>query len=519
MNNPENNTWIVTNQFKFSGHENVRFDIVLMVNGIPLVMIEAKVPTKEFLDFHEAIRQISRYFEQSPQFLKYLAFVCATDGISFRYDWNTENKYFEWKGKELSDPLENSVKALFRKESLLDFISNFIVFEKDREKVTKKVAMYQQVRAANKIVARVLDGKPKSGLVWHTQGSGKSLTMLFAAWKLKKIPQLENPTILLIVDRIDLENQLWGTFSNVDLPYTAKAVSAKDLVRKLQKDSREVIITTIQKYRDIREALSKRSNIVIFVDEAHRTQYGKLALSMRQAFPNTFIFGFTGTPIEKGVFGKSTFRAFCPPGELYMDRYGIKTSIEDGATVRLLYQPRLAHYQIDKELLDKEFLEIAKDLPEEDQDKVLEKSVKLRTALKARDRIDKIAKDVAEHYRSQIEPEGFKAQLVAVDREACALYKEALDRYLPLEYSAPIYTSGQNDKELLRRHQMDKAEQAQDSAASVPEARGEPQDPGRDRHAPYGFRRSDRAGHVPRQAPSRPQAAAGDSENQPPLPR
>ena len=459
LDDVENNTFVVTNRFRFSGYEDIVFDIVLMVNGIPLVLMEAKKPTKEMLDYHEAIRQLLRYHIVAPQFFKFLALTCATDGMNFRYDWVSEDKFFDWRDRNYADPVEGTVKALFEKRFFIDFISNFIVFEREREQVRKKIAMYQQVMAANKIVSRVLKGGKKSGLIWHTQGSGKSLTMLFAAWKLKKAPELNNPTILLVVDRIDLERQLWGSFSNVDLPYTSKAESTRDLVKKLKQESREVIVTTIQKFEDIQEVLSERENMIVFVDEAHRSQYGKLAVRMRQAFPNAFIFGFTGTPIDKGPLGKSTFRAFCPRGEIYLDKYSIKQSIEDGATVRLLYQARLPEFHIPKEILDKEFLEITADRTEEEQERILEASARLKTALKAKDRIDKIANDVADHYRSHIEPNGFKAQLAAVDREACALYKEALDKHLPSEYSTVIYTSSPNDNELLRKYHMDKEDQ------------------------------------------------------------
>lgn len=341
----------------------------------------------------------------------------------------------------------------------MDFISNFIVFEKEREKVTKKLAMYQQVQAATKIVDRVMEGEVKTGLVWHTQGSGKTLTMLFTAWKLKKLAKLENPTIIVIVDRIDLERQLWGSFSNVDLPYTTKVQNTRDLIRMLKMESREVIITTIQKFEDIREVLSKRRNIIVFIDEAHRTQYGKLAIRMRRAFPNAMIFGFTGTPIDKGPLGISTFRTFCPPGEKYLDKYSIKQSIKDGATVRLVYLPRLEKYHIPKAILDKEFLDITKGLTEEEQDRVLQTSATLRNALKSRNRIEKVAKDIFEHFMNHIEPNGFKAQVVAVDREACALYKEELDKYLPPEYSEVIYTASPNDNDLLRNYHMPKEEQ------------------------------------------------------------
>lgn len=463
LQNPENNTFVVTNQFKFAGYENIRFDIVLMVNGIPVAVIEAKVPTKAAVDYREAIRQVQRYIQQAPQIFKYLALACVTDGINFRYDWVSPDKFFEWKSKEFSDPVKASIYSLFRKPVFLDLISNFIVFEREREQVRKKIAMYQQVRAANLIVDRVLAKETRTGLIWHFQGSGKTLTMLLAAWKLKKARQLSNPTILLIVDRIDLESQLWGTFSNVDFPYTAKAESSGDLVNKLRLGSREVIVTTIQKFEDIRDVLSQQENLIVFVDEAHRTQYGKLAMRMRRTFPKAFIFGFTGTPIEKGPLGKSTFRVFCPPGEKYLDRYGIRESIEDGATVRIVYEPRLEKFHVPRTVLDREFLSQTVGLTDEQHQKVIEKSATLRTILKSADRTDKIAQDVAEHFKAHAEPNGFKAQLVAVDREACALYKEALDKYLPSEYSTVIYTRNPNDivNPLLNKYNLPKEEQLQ----------------------------------------------------------
>jgi type I restriction enzyme R subunit len=460
--NPESNVFVVTNQFKFAGYENVKFDIVLMVNGIPLVVIEAKLPTRALLDYHEAIKQLKRYAKDAPQFCKYLGLMCPTDGVDFRYGWTAGDyeRFYDWRNPKVTDPVEASVKGLFDKSALLDVVGNFIVFEKDREKLTKKIAMQQQIVAANKIVDRVIEGKKKTGLIWHTQGSGKTLTMLFAAWKLKRLNQLENPTILVLVDRIDLETQTGQTFENVELPYTAKPPdSTADLVNRFKKETREVLISTIQKFQDIKGILSKRSNIIIFIDEAHRTQYGKLGINLRNAFPNAMFFAFTGTPIEKGPLGKSTFRTFCPPGETYLDKYSIKQSIRDGATVPILYVARPIEYHLPSRTLDEEFFQKTKGLTEEEQDRVLQSSARLKEALKSTDRIGKIAKDIAEHFESHEEPNGFKAQVVAVDREACALYKEALDRYLPPEYSVVIYTSGQNDKELLRKYHMAKEDQ------------------------------------------------------------
>jgi len=456
--NPANNRFVVTNQFKFRGYENIRFDIVLMVNGIPLVVIEAKTPTR-MNDYTEAIKQLQRYERVAPHIFKYLGFVCATDGMNFRYDWISEGHYFRWREEGYSDPVEAAVKGLFKPERFLDFVSNFIVFHRDREKITKKIARYQQMQAANKLVNRVLSGDARTGLIWHTQGSGKTLTMLFAAWKLKKIPQLENPTILVVVDRKELERQVSDDFFNVELPYTAKATSIRNLRKKLESDSREVIITTVQKFEGVQDVLNERENVIILVDEAHRTQYGYLASSMRKALPNAYIFGFTGTPIDKGPTGRSTFRTFCPPGEKYLDKYSIKQSIEDGSTVPIYYLARLAKYHVDQKTLDEEFLQLTDGLTEEEQERVARASAKLKEILKSRERIARIAKDVAEHFKTHVNPAGFKAQLVAVDREACALYKQELDKHLPPEWCRVIYTPRANDKDLLRRYHLPKDEQ------------------------------------------------------------
>ena len=455
--NIENNTFTVTSQYKFSGYENIRPDIMLFVNGIPLIIIECKTPTVESLDYTDAIKQIIRYNREAPQLFKHLALACATDGEQFRYGWTNEGRYARWRNG-VNDPVEASVKGLLRRENVLDFIRNFIVFETAHEEVTKKIAMQQQVEGTNRIIERVLGGEENRGLIWHTQGSGKTLTMLFTAWKLKRQPQLENPTIIVVVDRLELQRQARETFTNVDLPYVTWAETTEDLLDKIKNQSREVIITTIQKFRKPRYK-DERKNLIIMIDEAHRSQYGALAIRMRETFPNSTIFGFTGTPIEKGVTGVSTFRTFCLPEERYLHRYSIKQSIEDGSTIPIVYEPRLTREHVPKEILDKEFLNRVGDLDKEDQEEILKKSAKLKTILKADHRVKAVAKDIAEHYLTHAEPNGFKAQLVGVDREACALYKIELDRHLPPSYSSVIYSSAQNDPELLLKYKMTSEEQ------------------------------------------------------------
>jgi len=462
----ENNRFVVTNQFWFQGHELRRLDIVLLVNGVPLVDIETKSPVKgeseDTTVYEEALNQIMRYHREAPQLMKYLAFVCPSDGWILKYGGYDEEKFSEWrvpeKEKTTDDMLKIAVEGLFNKKTFLDMIENFIIFEKERELIRKKIARYNQFNAANEIVNQILEGKVKRGLIWHFQGSGKTLTMLFAAWKLKKIPQLGNPAILVVVDRKDLESQHLGTFKI--LPYTARADSKKSLREKLSRDTREIVITTVQKFGGMEKALSRRGNVVILIDEAHRSQYGALAAHMRRALPNAFIFGFTGTPIDKGTLGKSTFRTFCPPGKTYLDKYSMKDSIHDHATVPIYYLPKWMEYttERDRKTLDKEFFEMTKGLSDDDQERILQRSVKVKNILKASDHIENVARNVAEHFEKNVNPSDFKAQLVVVDREACALFKDALDRYLPPEYSAVIYTPRANDKMFLKRFVKDERE-------------------------------------------------------------
>lgn len=457
--NIKDNEFVVTNQFEFVGYEKVRFDVVLLVNGIPLVIMETKSPVKEEVDpIKEGIRQLQRYAREAPQIFKYLAFVSVANGLFFKYGWN--KKFFEWKEpleEYEKDPFKTAILQIFNKVNFLDMIENFIVFRVKWNKITKRIAWYQQFRGANKIVRRVVKEKKKKGLIWHFQGSGKTLTMLFAAWKLKRIPRLENPTIFLIVDRIELQNQLKDEFEA--LPYTTIATSRTGLERKLRKDSREIIITTIQKFGKIEDILNKRENVIIFVDEAHRSQYGKLASRLRMAIPNAFIFGFTGTPIDRGSLGKSTFRVFCSKTERYLDRYSVRQSIADGATVPIHYLARLPEYRIDKETLDEEFLSITEGLSLKEQQRVLNKSVKLKPALKARNRVKSVVKNMADHFKQHIEPLGLKAMIVTVDRDACARYKEVLDKHLSSECSKVIFTPVANDPPYLRRHHRTKEEQ------------------------------------------------------------
>src|SRR5664280_2889332 len=236
---------------------------------------------------------------------------------------------------------------------------SFTAYATDKKKRRIKIiARYQQYEGANKIVERVVAGHPKKGLIWHFQGSGKSLLMLFAARKLRLHPALGNPTVLIVVDRMDLDAQIAGTFLAADVPNLVKAATCAELQTLLAQDTRKVIITTIFRFGEADGVLNERSNIIALVDEAHRTQEGNLGRAMRTALPNAFLFGMTGTPINRT--DRNTFNAFGAEGDEhgYLSRYGFEESIRDGATKELRFEPRLLTLHIDREAIDADFREM-----------------------------------------------------------------------------------------------------------------------------------------------------------------
>lgn len=478
--NIENNDFVVTNQYKFEEFENViRADIVLIVNGIPLVLIECKNPTREEVSWLDAYRQIKRYEKETPQLFKYVQFSIATDGIKTYYfpnSYNEEGKDFisvwkdpyPFKKKDFGDDiLKITIYGLLSKSNLLDLIENFIFIRREKEKMTKIMARYMQFRASNKIFERVINrlkGKEnkKFGLIWHWQGSGKTYTMAFAAWKLHRCLEAENPSIFVMVDRKDLEEQIEKDFSFIEIPLE-RVSSIKDLVKILKwgrGGKRGIFLVTIEKFspkefqkleKEEGRIEIKRKNVVVLADEVHRTHYGKFATLMRSIFAEAAIFGFTGTPLSKSE--RNTFQKFCPPGEFYLDRYSMLDSLNDGFTVPLSYQAKLPEYHLNEKQL-KAFTEFEKEeiktLSPEEQKELRKRIKTIKALVKKPERIEAIAKSIAEHFKEVVEPTELKAMIVAIDREACVLYKNVIDKFLPSEYSEIVMTFGSGDKEIIR---------------------------------------------------------------------
>ena len=477
---PENNDLLVTRQYKTKGtKKHIIPDVVVIVNGIPLVVIECKSPTLGRIWLEEAVEQLHRYQEMgdsykelgAPKLFETVQLLIATCGQGAFYGTTmTPMRFFaEWK-KPWPKTVEEVEEDLGRKPSaqdvllagmleprnLLDIIRNFIVFERDPNtgKTVKKVSRYQQFGAVNKAAERARKAKKpteRGGVVWHTQGSGKSLTMLWLALKLRRDPAHNNPTLVIVTDRRDLDEQITKTFTNCGFPNPERAASVRNLKHLLRGPTGKTVLTTVQKFQELSDTgkkppvYSSASNIFVFVDEAHRTQYKSLAANMRSALPNAAFFGFTGTPIDKR--DRSTLQTFGP----YIDTYTIEQAVADGATVPIFYESRLPELRILGSNLDALFDRVFADRSEEEREAIKAKYAKELVVAGAPKRIETICLDLLDHYTKYIQPNGFKAQVVGCTREAAVVYKETLDK-LNAPQSAILISGSNDDEALLANH-------------------------------------------------------------------
>lgn len=464
--NIQNNDFHVTEEFEFTnGIKTVRQDVVFFINGIPVIFIEAKAPHKlEGMDI--ALEQVKRYHSDCPELLTVEQAFVITHLIQFLYGstWNIGNKnLYNWK-EETKGDFETLVKSFFNKERILKLITDYVLFTRKDDELKKVILRPHQMRAVEKIIQRAEDKQKKRGLIWHTQGSGKTYTMIVTAKKLIENPLFENPTVILLVDRNELESQLFSNIQAVGIERVEIAQSKEHLKRILKQDRRGLVVSMIHKFEGMEANINTRENIFVLVDEAHRTTSGDLGNYLMGALPNATYIGFTGTPIDKSTHGKGTFIIFGrdDPPNGYLDKYSISESIEDGTTVSLHYALAPNELTIDKKLLEEEFLDLAEaeGISDIDQlNKILQKAVNLRNAIKSQNRIEKTAKYIANHYREYVEPLGYKAFIVAVDREACAMYKEQLDKHLPADYSKVVYSPYQNDPEFMVKHYLSEEEE------------------------------------------------------------
>jgi len=479
--NTANNDFTVSRQvIHQSGDKQIRNDIILYINGIPIANIECKNPTSLTENWFTAYKQIIDYWKTVPEPYKYIQIGVAAEQTA-RYfptaPWQQEDvKIHQWRTQDTPDPLD-AITEMLTPETLLNIIRNYLFFRIEHGTTTKVIARYMQYRAAEQIFNRVIgclkgETDKNKGLIWHWQGSGKTLTMIFAANKLYRNPQLENPTIFFIVDREELQEQLYQEFTALDItkPELINTIDTLKTILKHDegKGKRGIFITLIHKFRpeefqQLQKDLEKlsqthqtivtRKNVIAFIDEAHRTQYGTLAGQMKQLLKNAFFFALTGTPIAK--IKRDTYREFSYPSEeTYLDKYFITDSIEDGFTLKIAYQPHLEKdVHLKKELLDTfiqvEFEEIPEEYREKTEEKIKQKLNTIKVYLENPERIKLIAQDIAHHFKENLDGK-FKAIVVAVNRLACVRYKRELDKLLPKEYSEVVMTFTRTDPQEIQ---------------------------------------------------------------------
>jgi type I restriction enzyme R subunit len=473
--NPENNDFVAVNQFNIvENHNNKRPDVIVFVNGLPLVVIEIKNATDEKADIKAAFNQLQTYKRAVPTLFNFNSILIATDGwfakagtITSDYSrfsgWKIPAKKVEEKIVEEPPAIYNStlfskeptqiemdvlLKGMLDKRTLIDLIRYFIVFEKTKEKTIKKIAAYHQYYAVNKAIrstirAASVTGNQRAGVVWHTQGSGKSLSMVFYSGKMVVASELNNPTIVILTDRNDLDQQLFETFSNCQQLIRQTPVQAENRIHLqslLSVASGGVVFTTIQKFMPDEKGgtypkLSDRRNIVVVADEAHRSQYDFIdgyARHMRDALPNASFIGFTGTPIEKE--DKNTQAIF---GD-YVDIYDIQQAVEDGATVRIFYESRLAKIELNPEeqkIIDQRIEEVTEEDELTERQQRFAKWTQQEAIVGSDKRLQQVAADIVKHFEQRSEVFDGKGMIVCMSRRICVVLFDAIIRIRPEWYN------------------------------------------------------------------------------------
>ncbi|MEO6624704.1 MAG: HsdR family type I site-specific deoxyribonuclease [Burkholderiaceae bacterium] len=434
-----------------------RADVMFVVNGVPVCIVEHKHP-KDGDAIERGIKQLRRYELETPELLASSQLFNVTHLLDYWYGvtWNvTRRDMARWK-QVPEETYRFAVQSFFEPTDFLRTLQHWILFYVQDSETRKSVLRQHQQRAIELVLTRCADPAKTRGLVWHTQGSGKTFTLLTAARRiLEDKARFQNATVILVVDRTELEGQLkgWverllGEMQQQDIA-TRRANSKADLQSLLDGDFRGLIVSMIHKFEGIAKESCVRENFYVFIDEAHRSIAKDLGTFLMAAVPNATILGFTGTPIANNAQGEGTFKIFGAQDDLgYLDKYSIAESIEDETTLPIKHVMAPSEMTVPAERLDKEFFELAGSegvTDVEELNKVLDRAVGLRTFLTADDRVEKVAAFVAQHFQENVLPLGYKAFVVAVNREACAKYKKALDQLLPAEWTVPVYTDNAAD--------------------------------------------------------------------------
>ncbi|WP_256558482.1 type I restriction endonuclease subunit R [Salinilacihabitans rarus] len=464
--NPENNRFHAVNQFSVSRETTIRPDVNLFVNGIPLVTMELKSQAQDN-DWHDAVRDLRAYEDDVPWLFIPGLFNIAADTFELRYGavgapkefyepWNDAPEEFED-----SNDVRQAIKALCNPESILDLLKNFVFYERRAGGDAKIVPRYMQYYAVNAILDRVREGVHKRGLIWHTQGSGKSFTMLYAAENLLSRDVARNPQVFIIVDTDKLNSQMRDQLANLSLEQWTEAESIAHLEELIEQGQSELVLTTIQKFEDVDPDEQGNDEVVVMSDEAHRFMEADLGSRLDAALPDCYHFGFTGTPVREGERheDRNTFREFSPEDEDYLHRYSVKQGIEDGLILPVYFTLRHEmEWEIDEAGLDEEFEREFRGLSTDEKREFIRKNVTATTLAEIEPRVDKAVEEIDQHYNEHVAPNGWKGMVVTPSRRSAAMYGERLIERRGEDEIEVLYTATNDDPDLIQQFHTDSEE-------------------------------------------------------------
>lgn len=465
--NPEENRFHAVNQFSVSRETTIRPDVTLFVNGIPLVTMELKSVAQDN-DWHDAVRDLEEYEADVPRLFVPGLFNVAADTMELRYGavgaprefyepWNDAPEEFQG-----DNAMRQGVTALCNPDTLLDLLKNFVFYERRAGGDAKIVPRYMQYYAVNRILDRVRRGDHDRGLVWHTQGSGKSFTMLYAAENLLSRPDVaHNPQVFLIVDTDKLNSQMRDQLANLSLEQWTEAESIDHLQRLIEEGSSQLVLTTIQKFEDVDPDVQGNDEVVVMSDEAHRFMEADLGSRLDAALPDCYHFGFTGTPVREGERerDKNTFREFSPEGEDYLHRYSVKQGIDDGLILPVYFQLRHEmEWDIDEAGLDEEFEQEFRGMTTDQKREFIREDVTSRAMAELEPRVDRAVAEIDTHYEEHVSPNGWKGMVVTPSRRSAAMYGERLIERRGDEEVEVLYTSTKDDSDLIEEFHTDAEE-------------------------------------------------------------
>ncbi|MDB2261829.1 type I restriction endonuclease subunit R [Halorubrum ezzemoulense] len=464
----ESNRFHAVNQFSVSRGATIRPDVTLFVNGIPLITMELKSLAQDN-DYYDAISDLHQYEEDVPRLFMPGLFNVAADTMEFRYGsvgapdefyelWNEAPEQYA----DEDNPMKQAVQALCNPATLVDILKNFVFFEKRAGGDAKIIPRYTQYYAVNRILDRVREGVHDRGLVWHTQGSGKSFTMLYAAENLLSRSEVaRNPQVFIIVDTDKLNSQMRDQLSNLSLAQWTEAKSIDHLQELIEEGSSQLVLTTIQKFQDVEPDTQGNDEVIVMSDEAHRFMEADLGSRLDAALPNCSHFGFTGTPVREGEREKdrNTFTEFSPEGEDYLHRYSVKQGIEDGLILPVYFTLRHEmEWKVSEDALDEKFEHEFRGMTTEEKREFISDNVTSRTMAELEPRVDRAVEEIDAHYQEKVAPNGYKGMVVTPSRRSAAMYGERLRERRGEDAVEVLYTSTNDDPELIRKFHTDPEE-------------------------------------------------------------